>query len=197
MIDHTLEVLADAGINSVFVNTHYFADQLEIHLQAHPTVTTIREDPKVLETGGGLKNALPQLGNAPVYTLNCDTIWFGENPVPALAKHWKPDEMDALLLLLKQPDALGYSGQGDFFLKEDNRLQRKGIKPSAPYVYSGLQIIKTEQLSEIPDTYFSISVLWEKMIDAGRLSGAIYNGHWVDVGHPKGIQIAEKIATNV
>jgi MurNAc alpha-1-phosphate uridylyltransferase len=70
MINHTLEILTDAGIHTVVVNTHYFADQLETHLQKHPNITTIREEPKVLETGGGLKNALPIIGNAPVYTLN-------------------------------------------------------------------------------------------------------------------------------
>ena len=197
MIDHTLEILADAGIRSIVVNTHYFANQLETHLQKYPNLTTIREEPMVLETGGGLKNALSIIGNAPVYTLNCDALWFGDNPVAALAKYWKPDEMDGLLLLLKQPDALGYNGHGDFFLNKNNRLKRKGNEPSAPYVYSGVQIIKTDHLAEISELNFSISVLWEKMIADERLSGVVYNGSWVDVGHPEGISIAERKARNV
>lgn len=197
MIDHTLEILTDAGIQSIVVNTHYFADQLETHLQIHPNLTTIREEPTVLETGGGLKNALPILGNTPVYTLNCDTVWFGDNPVTTLARHWKPDEMDGLLLLLKRPDALGYKGQGDFLLDKRNKLKRKGKNPSAPYVYSGVQIIKTDYLAEISKLNFSVSILWEKMIADERLSGVVYNGSWVDVGHPEGIKIAERKAHNV
>ncbi len=197
MIDHTLEILTEAGIRSVIVNTHYFADQLETHLQAHPTVTTIREEPTVLETGGGLKNALPIIGDAPTYTLNCDALWFSDNPVTTLAKHWRPDEMDGLLLLLKQPDALGYNGQGDFFLDQNHRLKRKGKKPSAPYVYSGVQIIKTDRLAEVSELNFSISILWEKMIADERLSGVLYSGSWVDVGHPEGIKTAERKAHDV
>jgi len=192
MIDHALDVLLGAGIRSIFVNTHYFANQLENHLAGYPSVTCIREMPKVLETGGGLKNAMPKIGTTPIFTMNCDAIWFGDNPVTILVKHWNPDEMDGLLLLLKQPDALGYKGQGDFFLNADNKLQRKGAKPSAPYVYSGLQIIKTERLAEISETNFSISLLWEKMITDNRLSGVIYDGTWVDVGYPEGIKLAER-----
>lgn len=197
MIDHSLDILSDAAIRSVIVNTHYFADQLETYLAAYPFVTCIRETPDVLETGGGLKNALPQLGVRPVFTLNCDAVWLDENPVAMLKKHWKPDEMDGLLLLVKQPDALGYNGQGDFFLDAKNRLQRKGAKPSAPYVYTGVQIIKTERLAEISEACFSISALWGKMIMASRLCGVVYNGAWADVGHPEGIKAAEQKPANV
>lgn len=197
MIDHALNILSDAGIQSVIVNTHYFADQLESHLAAHETVTTIREEPEVLETGGGLKNALPLIGNDPVLTLNCDAIWLGVNPVVQLANLWKPDEMDGLLLLLKRPAALGYSGPGDFYLKSGERLERKGARETAPFVYSGLQILKTDLLGTIKPDCFSVSLLWEKMIAQDQLSGAVYDGNWVDVGHPEGIQIAERKAANV
>lgn len=195
MIDHALGVLSDAGINSVFVNTHHLADQLENHLSVYPSVTTIREEPKVLETGGGLKNALPLIGNRAVFTLNCDALWFGGNPVTQLAKLWVPDEMDGLLLVMKPDNALGYLGQGDFFLTDDGRLQRKG-KP-APYLYSGVQIIKTSLLKSISNDCFSINLLWEKMIACDRLYGTLYNGDWADVGHPMGIELAEKKAANV
>ena len=195
MIDHALDLLADAGIQSVFVNTHYFADQLENHLSTHPSVTTIHEEPEVLETGGGLKNALPLIGNKPVFTLNCDALWSGKNPATQLAKSWVPDEMDGLLLVLKCADTHGYMGQGDFFLTDDGRLQRKG-KP-APYVYSGIQIIRTDLLKDISKDCFSINLLWEQMIACGRLYGAVYEGGWADVGHPAGIEAAEEKTADV
>ncbi|MEH6359892.1 MAG: nucleotidyltransferase family protein [Amylibacter sp.] len=195
MIDHALGHLTDAGIQSVFVNTHYFADQLGNHLSTHPLVTTIHEEPRVLETGGGLKNALPLIGNKPVFTLNCDALWSGENPATQLARLWMPDEMDGLLLVLKYANTSGYTGQGDFFLTDDGKLQRKG-KP-APYVYSGIQIIKTDLLKDISKDCFSINLLWEKMIACDRLYGAVYEGDWVDVGHPAGIEAAEEKTANV
>jgi MurNAc alpha-1-phosphate uridylyltransferase len=197
MINHSLEILADAGVASVFVNLHYFADQMERHLSAYPFVTTIREEPKILETGGGLKNALPIINDSPLITLNCDAIWFGVNPILELAKAWKPEEMDGLLMLLEHPKALGHKGSGDFYLTKDARLEKKGDRSDAPYVYAGLQILKTQLLEDITQDCFSISLLWDKMFVADRIFGTVYDGEWVDVGHPEGIRIAERKALNV
>jgi MurNAc alpha-1-phosphate uridylyltransferase len=197
MIDHALNILSDAGIQSIIVNTHYFADQLESHLRSDKKVTTIREEPEVLETGGGLKNALALIGSDPVLTMNCDAIWFGENPVKQLAELWMPEKMDGLLLLLKTSAAFGYSGPGDFFLTNEERLERKGAYKTAPYIYSGVQILKTDLLHTIEPSCFSVSLLWDKMIAENRLYGAVYDGEWADVGHPEGIRIAERKATNV
>lgn len=197
MIDHTLDILSKADIRSVFVNTHYFAEQLKSHLESHSTVTCIREEPDVLETGGGLKNALPLIGGGPVITLNCDVIWQGRNPVSQLLEDWNPHEMDGLLLLIKSSEAMAYNGQGDFSLTESNRLHRNGAEAKAPYVYSGVQIIKTDLLQTIKEKYFSIKLLWEMMIASNRLSGVVYGGEWVDVGHPEGIKLAERKCANV
>jgi MurNAc alpha-1-phosphate uridylyltransferase len=197
MIDHTLDILADANIRSIFVNTHYFADQLEAYLSSYSSVTCIREEPKVLETGGGLKNALPYIESNPVFTLNCDVLWRGNNPAKQLLKRWKPDEMDGLLLLVKYTSAYGYKGQGDFFLKNGNSPRRKGTAPNAPYVYSGIQIIKTDLLRTIKENHFSISLLWEDMIASDRLRGTVYDGEWIDVGHAEGIGVAEQKCANV
>jgi N-acetyl-alpha-D-muramate 1-phosphate uridylyltransferase len=193
MIDHALGILADAEVHNVFVNTHHFADMLETHLTAFPSVTAIREQPDVLETGGGLKHALPVIGSAPVFTLNCDALWLGDNPVSYLANLWKPDQMDGLLLLMERTGALGYKGPGDFYLTDENRLERKGDRTDAPYLYCGVQIIKTGLLQTIPQEKFSINLLWQKLIAQDRLFGAVYNGSWVDVGHPEGIEIAQNV----
>lgn len=197
MIGHSLDMLMDAGVSSIYVNTHYFAEQMEEHLSSYPSVTTIREEPDILETGGGLKNALPVINDNPVITLNCDAIWYGDNPISQLANAWRPDEMDGLLMLLERPKALGHKGSGDFYLTKDNRLERKDDRVDAPFVYAGLQILKTELLTHIKQDCFSISLLWDEMLAANRLSGAVYDGEWVDVGHPEGVNIAERKASNV
>lgn len=197
MIDHSLALLSDAGIKSVFINTHYLADQLEDHVKTYPFVTTIREEPEVLETGGGLKNALPLIGTEPVFTLTSDAVWFGKNPITELKKYWLPDRMDGLLMLIKKPNCMGYAGTGDFFLSPENILQPKHNADAAPYVYSGVQIIKTDLLKTIPQDCFSIWRLWEKMVTQDRLYGAVYDGTWADVGHPEGIDLVNEKVANV
>ena len=72
LIDFALDSLAEAGIGPVIVNVHHFADMLEAHLQTRtrPAIVVSDERAAVLETGGGVKKALPLLGQSPFITFN-------------------------------------------------------------------------------------------------------------------------------
>lgn len=195
LINHSLDLLD--GITNIVVNTHYLADQLEDHLRNTPHVTCLRESPDILETGGGLKNALPLLGSDPVVVLNSDAVFVGDSPLPALLSHWDPNKMDALLTLVPIANTIEHRGAGDFFCGVDGQLSRRGKNPAAPYVYTGVQILKTDQLAAIPQTAFSLNLLWDQMISEGRAFGLVYSGKWVDVGRPSGITAAEKALADV
>ena len=192
LIDYAIDITLDASIQNIIVNLHYLPEQIENHLSKFENIKTIHEYPKILETGGGLKNALPILGPSPVITLNSDIIWIGYNPIKSLLKSWNPQKMDALLMLIPIKRAKGYKGLGDFYLDRDKQLIRRDNKSNAPYVYTGVQIIKTELLSAINKESFSINVLWNKIINQRNAYGIIYNGSWIDVGHPEGIDCATK-----
>jgi len=187
LLDYAMDLVAG---RNVVVNVHYLPDQIENHLRNRTDVSVLREEPDILETGGGLKNALPILGADPVITLNSDAIWTGEHPIDALVDAWDPDHMDALLMLIPTTKAQEHRGTGDFNLGTDGKISRKGDAASAPYVYSGAQIIKTDRLAEIEQTSFSLNLLWDKMLADGRAYGIIHTGGWVDVGRPEGIDIA-------
>ena len=191
LVDHTLTLLHEAGVQTIVANLHYKADMLRRHLEPQG-VLTIEESPDILETGGGLRNALPFLGKKPVFTSNTDAVWKGSNPVQMLAKTWDPTRMDALLIGIPPTQAYGHKGDGDFTLATDGRLSRgPGV------IFGGIQIIKTDLLGAIPGTAFSLNVLWDKMLEAGRLYGMTYPGVWCDVGHPEGIKIAERMLDDV
>jgi MurNAc alpha-1-phosphate uridylyltransferase len=194
LIDHALQLLD--GISRIVVNTHYRAAQMEAHL-AGRNVTCLREEPEVLETGGGLKNALPVLGDGPVLTLNSDVIFAGKNAVDALQKAWNPDRMDALLTLIPVENTVEYSGVGDFFADGEGRISRRGSRSTAPFVYGSVQIIKTDLLAEITENAFSLNVIWDQMIAQKRAFGLPYDGAWVDVGRPEGIAVAEQVLADV
>jgi MurNAc alpha-1-phosphate uridylyltransferase len=185
LIDHAVALVRDAGCDPIAANLHYCADVLAAHLRPKG-VTTIEEQPDILETGGGLRNALPVLGDRPVVTLNSDAIWAGPNPVNLLQNAWQPSVMDALLMCVPLHRAVGHNGKGDFTLTETGALRRgPGV------VYGGVQIIKTDLLGGIKETSFSLNVLWDMMLERDRMSGLIYPGRWCDVGHPGGIKQAE------
>ena len=184
LIDHALDIATDAGIGNIVVNTHYLPDMIQAHL-AGREITLSHED-DILETGGGLRNALPLLGPDPVFTLNTDAVWTGPNPLQTLAAAWDPANMDALLLLIPLAQAKGHKGKGDFIPDENGTLTR-----GAGLIYSGAQIIKTDALPAIPQTKFSLNLLWDEMIKSRRLFGIPHSGNWCDVGTPQGIEIAE------
>ena len=190
LIDHALDQVRGIGPDRIVINLHYRAKQIETHL-AGQGVFFSHEDPDILETGGGLQHALPLLGGGPVFTMNTDSAWSGPNPLTQLAKNWDPNLMDGLLLCLPRDRAIGHNGTGDFLMSDEGQLTRgPGV------VYSGLQIVKTEGLAQIPQAAFSLNLLWDKMLRARRLFGIVYDGYWCDVGTPKGVHLAEAMLRN-
>lgn len=187
LIDHALDLVAPLGLSRVVANTHYRADQVAAHLQG-TGVIPLHEAPDILETGGGLRNALPLLGQGPVFTMNTDAVWHGPNPLYLALGSWDPDQMDALLVTIPPENAIGHGGDGDFCFDKDNRLTR-----GPGEVYSGVQILKTDGLWEIEQDAFSLNLLWDRMLEQGRVFGVSYPGHWCDVGRPEGIGLAERM----
>lgn len=193
LVDHALDLAATAGARPVVVNTHYLAGQMADHLANHPVIMS-EEPGQILETGGGLRKALPHLGKGPVMTLNSDAVWTGENPLTQLARHWDPDRMEALLLLLPTDQATGHGGQGDFLMAETGVLSR--AKGAPGLVYLGAQILQTKGLQQIEQEVFSLNLLWDDMIARGKVHGLVHRGGWCDVGHPAGIAQAENLLAN-
>ncbi|WP_378947722.1 nucleotidyltransferase family protein [Paracoccus sp. R86501] len=187
LLDRALDLGRDAGCAPVVVNTHYLGDQIAAHL-AGQDVAISPEPDTILDTGGGLRQALPLLGDGPVTTLNPDVVWTGPNPLTALQAAWEGDRMDALLALIPIAQATARKGAGDFGMGPDARLHRKG-----DYVYAGAQIIRTDLLADIPDTVFSLNVLWDILIARGRVFGMVHTGGWCDVGYPAAIPMAQAL----
>jgi MurNAc alpha-1-phosphate uridylyltransferase len=186
MIDRALGLARAVHPTRIVANLHYHADQLATHLT--PQGVILSHEAEILETGGGLRKALPLLGSGAVYTMNPDVIWRGPNPLEMLRAAWNPDVMDALLMCIPPPNALGHSGNGDFTVDPDGRIRRgPGV------IYGGVQIVKTDRLNGIRETAFSLNVLWDMMLADDRLLGLTYPGRWCDVGHPTGIALAEEM----
>jgi MurNAc alpha-1-phosphate uridylyltransferase len=192
LLDHALALVRDAGVSRVVVNTHAHAGQIADHLARVAPEAAVSHEPDRLETGGGLRRALPLLGANPVITLNADMVWTGPNPLVALATAWKPGT-GALLSVVPRHAATGHAGPGDFFLAPDGRLFRRGSAETAPYVYAGAEIIDTAALDGFDDAVLSLNPVWDALIGQGRLFGVVHEGGWVDVGRPEGIALAEAV----
>lgn len=192
LLGYALDIALQANAEPIIINTHYLPDQIEAFVSEMPNVETSLEMPDVLETGGGLRNALPLLKDDTVQTLNSDAVWRGPNPLNILGEAWNPDIMEALLLLVPKAQTIGFQGRGNFVMANDGALQR-----GDGAVYTGAQILKTHTLSAIREKVFSLNVVWDEMISRRKVFGIIYPGQWCDVGRPSGISLAEKLLSDV
>lgn len=184
LIDHALGFVDQTASSPRVVNLHYKGAQLRHHLSGRDIVFSDETD-MLLETGGGLRNAMPLLRRSPVVTLNTDAVWAGPNPLQHLIDAWD-DKMEALLLTVPLDQVNGHAGNGDF-IKDVNGRLRYG----AGEVYTGVQIIRTDRLSDIKNDVFSLRDFWSQIALRGGLYGTSYSGHWCDVGQPSSIPIAE------
>jgi N-acetyl-alpha-D-muramate 1-phosphate uridylyltransferase len=195
LIDYVLDRLTDAGVARAVVNVHHFADLLQKHLAARkkPQIVISDERGSLLGTGGAVVKALPELGDAPFFHLNADTIWVdGVRPnLTRLAEAFDPATMDALLLLAPTTGSIGYAGRGDFTMAPDGRLRARGEREVAPFVFAGAAILTPALFAEAPQGEFPLTDLFARAIEAGRLYGLRLEGLWMHVGTPDAIAGAE------
>ncbi|HVY56574.1 MAG TPA: nucleotidyltransferase family protein [Xanthobacteraceae bacterium] len=194
LIDHVLDRLAKAGVDTAVVNVHHFAEQIEHHLAGRkkPRIVISDEGQNLLGTGGGVVAALPHF-DGPFFHVNSDTIWIdGVKPnLDRLAEVFDPDSMDALLLLAPTAESIGYSGRGDFAMTPDGRLQRRQEREIVPFVYAGAAIFSPALFAGHPAGAFPLTLLFDRAAAAGRLHGMRLEGVWMHVGTPDAIAAAE------
>lgn len=194
LIEYSLDLLAESGVEHAVVNSHYLAEILEEYLQQRKTqpLITISREEGILETGGGIKNALKLFDSEEFFVVNSDVICIS-GKIPALQRLWKnfdKEKMDALLLLHKVEDAVGYEGDGDFFIEDDGSLRRRLMSEKAPFVYTGVQIISRQLFNDSPDGAFSLNLLYNKNLK--RIGALVHDGSWLHVGSEKELKQAEK-----
>ena len=202
LLDRAIDRIADAGIDRVVVNVHYLADLIEAHLarRTRPEIVISDERDVLLETGGGVKRALPKLGPDPFLLLNSDSLWI-EGPHANLDRFigtWDPERMDIQLLLAATATSVGYDGAGDFTMDASGRLCRRSEREVTPFVYAGVAILKPELFANTPEGPFSLNLLFDRAIEAGTLFGLRLEGEWLHVGDPGAIAAAEaRLAASV
>jgi MurNAc alpha-1-phosphate uridylyltransferase len=199
LIDHILDALADAGVEEAVVNVHYLADLLQRHVKGRtsPQIVISDERELLLDSGGGVKRALPELGRGPFFILNSDSFWIDgpRSNLLRMAEAFDPARMDILMLVASTAASTGYDGIGDFAMDPFGLLRRRREREVVPFVYAGVLIVRPELFDGTPDGPFSLNLLFDRASAAGRLHGLRLDGLWLHVGTPDAIGLAEERIT--
>ncbi|MEM9205054.1 MAG: nucleotidyltransferase family protein [Pseudomonadota bacterium] len=195
LIDRVLDRLVEAGVKRAIVNVHYLADQIEEHLKARSDIEISISDERreVLDTGGGVKRALPLIGEKPFLIVASDTAWIpgAKAAIPEMMARFDPDVMDMLLLVAAGTASVGLSGVGDFDLDPLGRLSRRQPQKLAPFSYASVMITTPSFYADTPDGPFSNNLLFDRAIGNERLFGVRLDGIWMHIGTPEALKEAE------
>ena len=197
LIDYCLDRLAENGVERAIVNVHWLADQIEAHLaerRTAPKIVISDERARLLDQGGGIKRALPLIGAEPFLICNTDAFWI-EGPqsnIARLASAFDPDAMDILLLVAAGAGAVGVDWPGDFTMAHDGRLESRDARRVAPFVYTGVGIVKPDLVGKEPAEVFRLAPFFHAAAANGRLYGVRLDGLWIHVGRPEAIAEAER-----
>jgi len=201
LIDHAVDRLVQAGVTMIVVNLHYQADKLKTHLLKRRDVEIrFSEEPDtLLGTGGGIVKALPNFEGRPFFVHNSDSIWVEGigHALDRMQNLWNPEEMDGLLLLASMVTALGFEGRGDFLMDAEGRLARVPEQRMSPFAYPGVQIVHPRIFDNAPKGAFSMNLLWDRAIEAGRLFGVRLDGVWMHVGTAEAVKEAEEFLADL
>ncbi len=175
LLSNTLKFLKLFGIKQVVINVHYLGEQIVDYISRNKfdlTVTVVKEKDKILDTGGGVLNAIQHFSNLPFLIINPDTIWNLHylKELKLMEKSFFENKKNKCsLLVVNKKKSFDQSFKGDFNL-ENNLISRKN-RDDLNYIYTGLQIIKPEVFSDLDARVFSINRIWDKLIETNELHG--------------------------
>jgi len=175
LLSNALKFLELFGIKQAVINVHYLREQIVEYLdknQFNLTINIVNEKDKILDTGGGVLNAIQHFSNEPFLIINPDTIWNSHylEELKLMEKAFFENEKNKCsLLVVNKKKSFDQSFKGDFSL-ENNLIYRED-ENNLNYIYTGLQIIKPEVFSSLDTKIFSINKIWDKLIESNELYG--------------------------
>ena len=185
LLAHQLGWLRDAGIRDVVINLHHLGEQISEFCgsgEAYGLNIRFSRETELLETGGGIVNALPLLGDEPFLLMNGDI--FTDFQLASL--YDLPDWADVHLLVTPKPD---YRAEGDFEFA-DGRITNRGDS----FVYCGIALLRPELFKGVATGAFSLRDLFFKAIEDGRISAQVHDGYWIDIGSAEQLQAVNSAA---
>ena len=196
LIDYNVYRLAKGGIKDCVVNLCYKGDMIREHLLQNKALNFIfSEEEEALETGGGIKHALPKMKREAFVVVNSDALWTeaeGGNLIKEMIAAWDDDKHDMMLMLLPLENSFQTMSNGDYDIDSEGRLRRRKSKDvQAKYLYGGVLIVHPRVFDNEPEGRYWLIDIFDRLENAGRLGYYLHKGKWFHVGNPESVQTAE------
>ena len=202
LLDRVIDHAIHYGIQNVVINTCYKGEMIEQSLQKRKDIHPVfSKESEALETGGGVLNALPLLlpgGRNGFFVANADPLWVDKTTsvFGQLEQQWDPKNTDILMALIPKEHAYGAIHSGDYFMENNLPRRKRKEENSAPYLFTGIQILHPRIFNGFSKNVFSLVKLYDKAQEEKRLKAIIYDGDWYHVGTPEALQQTEDLLAN-
>jgi len=172
LLDNALNFVKSIGINKIKINTFYLSEQIKnfIEKKNYPlNIDIINDGEKILDTGGGIYNLIKHSDEEDFVILNPDTLWNSNyiNTFNEMEKYYFKNKLKNLLMVVNKNKSFDTRFKGDFSLNK-NKLSKQ-IKNE--FIYTGCQILNKKVFQRINSNIFSISEIWNDLIDNRELYG--------------------------
>ncbi|MBF91341.1 MAG: hypothetical protein CMP34_00880 [Rickettsiales bacterium] len=190
LLENHIDTLIGLGFINIVVNAFHLSEQIVEKIKKYDSRVNVIVEKEILETGGGLINAIEKkmLQPKPLILLNSDTFWINNviSPFELLLKKWDPESMDILLCLKNKNDFCGYNGKGDFNISNEtiNCSPISGVFSSMKFVFTGLQIFKPNLIMDFKKSKFSVKEVFYPLIKKKRIFGFIDKSSWFHISNP-------------
>ena len=185
LLSNTLHMLEQYGVKKAVINVHYLGNHIMDYINKNKfsmAITIVNEKDKILDTGGGILNAIEHFSNEPFIVINPDTIWNSNylNELKIMEKEFSMNKKNKCsLLVVNKNKSFDQSLNGDFNL-ENNLITRKDTD-ELKYIYTGFQIVKPDIFDHSNLKVFSINKIWDELIQDKVLTGKESNINFLHV----------------
>jgi len=172
LLDNAINFVFQIGIKKIKMNTFHLGGQIENFIKTiscSANIEIINDGKDILDTGGGILNLIKNTNEDDFLCLNPDTIWSvkDKNTIDKMQSFYFHNKITNLLMVVNRDKSFDTRFKGDFTF-EKNQLS-KLIKND--YIYTGCQIFNKKIFNNINKKIFSISEIWNDLLDKNELYG--------------------------
>jgi len=179
VLETCINLIESLGIQKIILNTFYLKDQIHNfinHKKFKSKIIIVEDGESILDTGGGINNMMKYTNEDNVLIFNPDTIWKKNysNEIIEMEKIYFSKKLKNILLLVKKELSFDKNLNGDFDLKENLIIKNNDRK----FIYTGCQIMNKKLVSDYKDKIFSITNVWNDLIEKKELYGFETNNNF-------------------